>query len=66
MGTDEKTQLERLRARDNLSEDEAFKRVQSQMPLAEKKKYADVYLDNSGEKADIYKQVDKALLSLVE
>lgn len=66
VGTDEKTQLERLRARDNLSEDEAFKRVQSQMPLAEKKKYADVYLDNSGEKADIYKQVDKALLSLVE
>ena len=61
VGTDEKTQLERLRARDNLSEDEAFKRVQSQMPLAEKRKYAQVYLDNSGTIKEIYSQVDQAL-----
>lgn len=61
VGTDEKTQLERLCARDNLSEDEAKKRIQSQMPLAEKRKYAQVYLDNNGEKAKIYRQVDQAL-----
>lgn len=66
VGCDEEIQLKRLCARDNLSRTEALRRINSQLSLAEKKKYADVYLDNSGEKADIYKQVDKALLSLGE
>ena len=61
VGTDEKTQIARLCQRDNLSEADALKRIKSQMPLAEKKKFADVYLDNSGSKKEIYAQVDKAL-----
>ena len=61
VGTDEKTQIARLCQRDNLSCAEAEQRIRSQMPLAEKKKFADVYLDNSGSKKEIYAQVDKAL-----
>lgn len=40
-------QLQRLILRNNLSEDEAKKRIQSQMPQAEKKKYADFLIDTS-------------------
>lgn len=61
VGTDEKTQIARLCQRDNLNYKEAEQRIKSQMPLAEKKKFADVYLDNSGSKKEIYAQVDKAL-----
>lgn len=41
-------QLQRLRRRDGLSEEEARKRVRSQMPQEEKKKYADLLIDTSG------------------
>ena len=40
-------QLERLMSRNNLSEKEAIKRINSQMPQAEKKKYADFLIDTS-------------------
>ena len=40
-------QLERLILRNNLSETEALKRIQSQMPQEEKKKYADFLIDTS-------------------
>lgn len=41
-------QLQRLKRRDRLSEDEAEKRVRSQMPQDEKKKFADFLIDTSG------------------
>ena len=40
-------QLERLMSRNNLSETEAIKRINSQMPQDEKKKYADFLIDTS-------------------
>jgi dephospho-CoA kinase len=45
----EKLQLERLRKRDKLTQEEAQKRIASQLSLAEKKKYARRIIDNSGE-----------------
>jgi dephospho-CoA kinase len=40
-------QLERLMSRNNLGETEAIKRINSQMPQDEKKKYADFLIDTS-------------------
>ena len=40
-------QLERLMSRNNFSETEAIKRINSQMPQDEKKKYADFLIDTS-------------------
>src|SRR5215208_6037489 len=40
-------QLERLMLRDNLSRDEALRRINSQMPQDEKQKYADYLIDTS-------------------
>ncbi|MFR3685521.1 MAG: dephospho-CoA kinase [Enterococcus sp.] len=41
-----KIQLERLMARNDLSEEEAIKRINSQLSLEEKKKRADIVFDN--------------------
>lgn len=41
-------QLERLMLRDQLSRDEALRRINSQMPQEEKKKFADYLIDTSG------------------
>jgi dephospho-CoA kinase len=41
-------QFERLIKRDRMSEDEAKRRIASQMPQEEKKKYADFLIDTSG------------------
>ena len=54
---DEATQLARLRARDGLDEEEARRRIASQMPLAEKAKLADHVIDNSGDRAATEAQV---------
>ena len=45
---DDKTQLERVLARDGLTRDEALRRVRAQMPLEEKRKLADTVIENSG------------------
>ncbi len=42
-----KIQLQRLMFRNNLSEAEAVKRINAQMPQAEKKRYADFLIDTS-------------------
>ncbi|WP_290773992.1 dephospho-CoA kinase [Anaerofustis sp.] len=41
-------QLQRVMLRDNLTEEEALKRIYSQMSIDEKKRYADIVIDNSG------------------
>ena len=41
-------QLKRLMLRNNLSAEDALKRINSQMPQEEKKKYADFLIDTSG------------------
>ena len=57
-------QLHRLMLRNNLSSVDAFKRINSQMPQDEKKKYADFLIDTSGgfnaawrQTVEIYKQL---------
>jgi dephospho-CoA kinase len=45
---DEEVQLQRLMKRNNYTKEEAFARIQSQMPLIEKKKLADAVIDNNG------------------
>ena len=49
-------QLERLMSRNNLSETEAIKRINSQMPQDEKKKYADFLIDTSNGFEDTRRQ----------
>ncbi len=44
----EETQLQRLMARNGLSQKEAMARIRSQMPIEEKKQYASIIIDNSG------------------
>lgn len=45
---DERTQVARLMARNGLSEEEALKRIRSQMPQSEKKSHADYLIDTTG------------------
>ncbi|UUV99388.1 dephospho-CoA kinase [Vagococcus luciliae] len=54
-------QLSRLMSRDSLSEVDALKRIESQMDLEEKKRLADVVIDNSGSIEETLKQVDNWL-----
>lgn len=42
------TQKKRLMARNNLTEDQAVVRIASQMSIEEKRRYADVIIDNNG------------------
>ncbi len=52
-------QLARLQSRDGLNRSGAELRLKAQMPLEEKKKYADVIIDNSGSLAETSRQVDQ-------
>ena len=45
---DEQTQLKRLMKRNGFSEEEAYSRIKSQMPLKDKVSLADAVIDNSG------------------
>ena len=56
----EALQVERLKARNHLTEAEACARIAAQMPLAEKRARADVVLDNSGTREYLYEQVHNA------
>jgi dephospho-CoA kinase len=58
-------QLMRLRRRDGLSEEEAMKRIESQMPLLEKIKYADYIIENSGKLAHTDEQVTHTFKDLL-
>lgn len=46
----EEQQVERLMARDSLSREQALARIKSQMPLDEKRTYADIVIDNTGDR----------------
>lgn len=59
-------QLRRLTARDGLSRQEALRRVQAQMPAAEKAARAHVLIDNSGDRARTEQQVLAAWEEWVE
>ena len=59
-----KTQLERLIERDNLSEDEAKSRIESQLSSRERNGFADVVIDSSGTVEQTRKQVIKWLKTI--
>jgi dephospho-CoA kinase len=58
---DAQQQLQRLQNRNALTLDQAIARINSQMPLTEKVKLADVVLDNSGSLDTLQAQIDQAL-----
>ncbi|KMY51208.1 dephospho-CoA kinase [Peribacillus loiseleuriae] len=58
---DERIQLERLMKRNGLSEVEAKARIDSQMPLVEKKELADAVINNNGSLLESQKQVKQVL-----
>jgi dephospho-CoA kinase len=60
----EATQLERILARDGISEAEARERLSAQLPLAEKQKRADYVLYNNGTLEALAAQVDALLEKL--
>ena len=58
---EESQQISRLRLRNGMNEDEAARRVDAQMPLSEKVKYADHVIDNRGSIDDTRKQVEELM-----
>jgi dephospho-CoA kinase len=61
VGCDMATQIQRIVTRDHITTIEAERRIQSQMPLADKMKLADVNLDNSTTVADLERQIDSQM-----
>jgi dephospho-CoA kinase len=59
-------QLQRLISRDGLTAEEALKRISSQMPQEEKKRYADYLIDTSHGFEDTQRQVQEVFRSLNE
>lgn len=59
---DLKTQIDRVKKRDTLHENEVMSRINSQMPLDEKRKYVDFVIDNSKSIEYTEKQTDDFLL----
>lgn len=57
-------QLQRLMSRNNLSETEALRRINSQMPQDEKKKYADFLIDTSNGFEDTRRQTTEVFENL--
>jgi dephospho-CoA kinase len=62
VGCDMATQIQRIVTRDRITAIEAEQRIQSQMPLADKMKLADVNVDNSTTVADLERQIDSYYL----
>jgi len=57
-------QLERLMARDGLSREDAERRIRSQMPIEEKRPFADFLVDTSESIEETLKQTDELLSRL--
>ena len=60
----QKTQLSRLMTRNALSQEEAEKRIAAQLSLREKRKRADVLIDNNGSLEETRQQIREALQKL--
>lgn len=61
---DDDVRIERLMARDQISEEYAKQKIASQMPAEEKRALSDKIFENSGDLMSLYNQVDKALEEL--
>ncbi|SMC19450.1 dephospho-CoA kinase [Clostridium acidisoli DSM 12555] len=64
--TNKETQIKRVMKRDNLNLEEVMNRINSQMPMDEKKKMVDFIIDNSYQIENTERQLDKILNSLSE
>ncbi|WP_418792096.1 dephospho-CoA kinase [Phosphitispora sp. TUW77] len=53
----DEVQIRRLMERDRLTREQALARIKSQMPVQEKKKYADIVIDNNRNRDDTRKAV---------
>jgi dephospho-CoA kinase len=62
--TPESIQIERLIKRDGISREMATSILRAQMPIEEKKKYADYIVNNSGSIEEIRRQVEEVWLKL--
>ncbi|MDD4563918.1 MAG: dephospho-CoA kinase [Eubacteriales bacterium] len=58
---DDETRIKRLMKRDGLSREEILMRIKTQMARDEKKKRADVLLENTGDPEKLYRQIDQML-----
>lgn len=58
----EQVQLERLMARDQLSQEEAMQRIHSQWSTQDKRDYSTVVINNISTVDDLYRQIDNLLL----
>ena len=63
---DEATQLQRLKERSHLSEELARQRIAAQMPLEEKRRRANVVIDNTGDLERTQAQVTAAWHALLK
>jgi dephospho-CoA kinase len=61
-----RVQIERIMKRDGYTEEEARGRVNSQMPMDEKRRFADFVVENNGTLEELQKQVDVAWFELVK
>lgn len=59
---DSQKQVQRLTDRNQISEQEAMKKISSQMPVGLKQKKADILVDNSGSKQDLNKLVTSKII----
>ena len=55
---DPKIQVQRVKSRDRLSNENVNSRIDSQMQLEEKKKFANIIIDNNGDLSNTQKQVE--------
>ena len=55
---DNNTQIQRVRARDGISREDAINRINSQMPLERKKDFANIVIENNDTLAKTKEQVD--------
>ncbi|EIT85426.1 dephospho-CoA kinase [Fictibacillus macauensis ZFHKF-1] len=58
----EDVQLARLIERDHSTKEEATARIASQLPLAQKKKWADAVVDNNGSEEELWENVRQQLI----
>ncbi|CAN6471560.1 unnamed protein product [Victoria cruziana] len=61
---DPSTQLQRLMARDGISEEQALNRINAQMPLDEKREKADIVIDNSHSLEETKERVCDVLIQI--
>ncbi|WP_338622893.1 dephospho-CoA kinase [Selenomonas sp. TAMA-11512] len=62
---DEKTQLERLMKRDEIHRTAAEKKIQAQLSIKEKRKRADLIIDNSKDRKSVGIEIEKAYNSVL-